>query len=320
MRRQRDRLHLVFLLVVLLAVLLVQGCAAGEAARAARKQRDLQRAVLALERKADADSLAAAGLLSPVQGGPGLAVSLLARATAAAPDRADLVWLEIEICRQAPGCDPEPHEQRLRTLDPSNGAGWLYAIARASESRDEAASRAALADLARAPRVDIYWTTLVAHLTGALADTGGVPLTDAVVDVIGVLSAQSIPSYKAISDQCLGQRLADPERLDHCQRIASAFEQGDTWIIAMIGAAWEKRVWPADSPPWQAAQQARRVYQYRSELWTQAEADLLRDPQRVRKFLALCAQNRREQDVYRIELIDEGKSPDPPPGWKSRSP
>jgi hypothetical protein len=245
---------------------------------------------------------------------------LLARATAAAPDRPDLVWLEIQACRQAPGCDPEPQELRLRTLDPSNGAVWLNAIARASASNDEAATMAALADLSGTQRVDIYWTTLVASLAGALADNGGVPAADAVQVVIGLLAAQSIPAYKTTSDLCLGQRLGNPERLEQCQRVASAFEQGDSYITAMIGARLAQRLWPPDSPQWQAAEQSQRVYEYRSEMWTHSEAGLLRDPQWVRKFLALCAQNRREQDVYRIELVDQGKSPDPPPGWTSRRP
>ncbi len=243
-----------------------------------------------------------------------MAVVLLARATAAAPGRPDLAWLEMQACQQSRGCDAEPRELRLRALDPANGAGWLNAIARASAANDEAAKLAALAELARTQRVDTYWTTLVAHLTSALADTGGVPLADALVDVIGALAVQSIAAYKSTADLCLGQRLGDAGRLEDCQHVAAAFEQGDTYITSMIGAAIAQRLWPADSPQWQAAEQSRRDHEYRSGLWTRSEAGLLRDPQWVRKFLALCAHNHREQDVYRIELVDEGKSPDPPPG------
>src|SRR5579863_1869558 len=68
-------------------------------------------------------------------------------------------------------CDTEPEVQRLRVLDPSNGAGWLNAVARANASDDEAAKIAALSQLAQAQRVDVYWTTLIGHLTRALADT-----------------------------------------------------------------------------------------------------------------------------------------------------
>jgi len=319
MRRRPERLQFVFALLALF-VLLVQGCAASRAARTTRKQRDLQHALLMLEHRSDADSLAAAALLSRLQAGPGPAVVLLARASAAAPERPDLVWLEIQACLQAPGCDPDPQEQRLRALDPSNGAGWLNAVARASASNDPAAITAALAGLTRAQRVDTYWTTLISHLTSALAATGDVPVADALVNIVGALATGSIPPYKPILDQCLGPRLGDPERLEQCQRVAAALEQGDTYITTMIGARLAQRVWPADSAQWQAAAQARHVYEYRSGLWTHSEEGLLRDPQWVRKFLALCAQNRREQDVYSSELVDEGKSPDPPPGWTSRRP
>ena len=298
---------------------LLQGCAASQAAHAARAQRDLQRAVSVLEKKTDADSLAAAGLMSSFQTGPGVALAMLARATSVAPERADLAWLDIQSCRQAPGCDPESRELRLRTLDPANGAAWLNAVARAGATNDEAAATAALADLARTQRVDTYWTSLVVHLTGALAASGDVPLNDALVDVIGVLAAQSMPAYRSTSELCLGQRLANIERLEDCRRVASAFELGDTYITAMIGAVIAKRVWPVDSAQWRAADESRRVYEYRSQLWTQWEAALLRDPQRVKSFLTLCAHNRREQDVYSAELVDEGKSPDPPPDWKPRS-
>jgi hypothetical protein len=304
---------------VLLAVILLQGCAAMHAAHDARKQGELQRAVSALEKRTDADSLAAAGLMSSFRAGPGVALALLARATTAAPERADLAWLDIQLCRHAPGCDPESRELHLRTLDPANGAAWLSALARAGASNDEAAATAALADLARTQRVDTYWTSLVVHLTDALAATGDVPLNDALVDVIGVLAAQSMPAYRSTSELCLGPRLANVERLEDCRRVASAFQLGDTYITAMIGAVIARRVWPVDSLQWRAAAESRRVYEYRSELWTRSEAALLRDPQRVRTFLSLCAQNRREQDVYSAVLIDEGKSPDPPPDWKPRN-
>jgi hypothetical protein len=304
--------------IVLLAILL-QGCATSHAARAARAQRDLQHAVSELEKRTDADSLAAAGLMSRFQAGPGVSLAMIGRATSVAPQRADLAWLDIQACQQAPGCDPESRELRLRTLDPANGAAWLNALARAGASNDEVAATAALADLARTQRVDTYWTSLVVHLTGALAATGDVPLRDALVDVIGVLAAQSMPGYRSTSELCLGQRLANVERLEACRGVASAFELGDTYITAMIGAVIAKRVWPADSAQWRAADESRRVYEYRSQLWTQWEAALLRDPQRVKSFLTLCARNRREQDVYSAELIDEGKNPDPPPDWKPRS-
>jgi hypothetical protein len=114
----------------------LQGCGT------ARIDRHLRQAVAVLEQRSDADSLAAAAtaLRFAEQKPDGdAALALLRRATTAAPERPDL---------------------HLRDLDPANGAAWINALVRAKASNDEAARIAALTALARAERVDIYWTTL----------------------------------------------------------------------------------------------------------------------------------------------------------------
>jgi hypothetical protein len=299
-------------LVLLLAC---QGCDTFPEARAVRTEQRFELAAAMLERRTDADSLAGAGMLRSSERRPDLAVDLLARATAAAPERADLAWLEIQVCRDVPTCDPEPKAVRLRTLDPSNGAAWLNALARANAANDEAARINVLSALARTARVNIYWTTIIVHLTRALADTQKVPLREALVDVIGVLAAKAIPAYSATSNLCKGDRLNNVELVGDCRNVALAFERGDTYITELMGVAIAKRVWPVDSPEWKAAAEARRVYEYRSKLWMHSELSSLRNPRWAERYLALCEQNRREQDVERQEFIDEGKSPDPPPNW-----
>jgi hypothetical protein len=293
--------------LILPLAFLLQGCAA------ARMDRHLKQAVIVLEQRSDADSLAAAAVvLRFTQPSPDSVLALLVRAVSVAPERADLVWLEIQFCRETPSCDPEPEEARLRTLDPTNGAAWINAMARANAPNDEAAKLAALSALARTERIDLYWTTLIVHLTRALADSDKVSLPEALVNVIGVLAAEAIPAYSATSSLCKGDRLNTAVIAQDCRAVALAFERGDTDITEMIGVAIAKRVWPMDSPEWKAATEARRAYEYRSQLFAASSAN---DPQWAEKYLALCAQNRREQDVERAELIAEGKSPDPPASW-----
>ena len=77
----------------------------------------------------------------------------------------------------------------------------------------------------------------------------------------------------------------------------------------MIGVAIAKRVWPQDSPEWQAAAEQRRVYDYRSKLYPKIELRVLTHPG---EYLALCAQNRRESDVFAAQLIAAGYDPNPP--------
>jgi hypothetical protein len=297
-----------------LLTLLLQGCTA------ARSQHHFKQAVAVLEQKTDADSLAAAAVLSMFTQPPPHwdgALALLVRAVAVAPERADLVWLNIQLCREVPACDPEPEVERLRVLDPSNGAGWLNAVARANAADDEAAKLAVLSELARSKRVDIYWTTLIVHLTRAVADTHQVSLSEAMVNVIGGLGAEEIPAYSATASLCKGDRLNNDKALQDCRRVALAFEHGDTFITEMIGLAIARRAWPADSPEWKAAAEETRVARYRMHTIGQLELKSGISARRAEEFLSLCEQYRREQDVALAQIVKAGKSPDPPPDWIS---
>jgi hypothetical protein len=268
----------------------------------------LKRAAASLIKRTDADSLAAAGLLS-LSIDQQNALALIARATEAEPGRADLAWLRAQVCRGITSCDPEPIERRLRELDPSNGAGWLGALARANSSKNDEARDAALAAIGHSDRVDIYWTTLIARLSRATEQTKAMSLPEVEVLVAGLLAAQAIPAYSAASNACKGERLQRAGIVEACRGVAKALQRGDTYITEMIGVAIAKRVWPEESPEWRAAVEARRAYEYRSKFWAALD---VRDTSHADEFLTLCAQNRREQDVLLAQLIAAGKNPNPP--------
>ena len=277
--------------------------------------------VTVLAQRTDADSLAASAVLSMfTQPQPhwDSVLALLVRAVAAAPERVDLVWLNIQICRDVPASDAEPEVERLRVLDPSNGAAWLHAVARANAADDEAAKIAVLSELARTERVDIYWTTLIVHLTRAVAVTHLVSLPEALINVIGGLGAGEIPAYSATASLCKGERLDNDEVLRDCRRVAMALERGDTFITEMMGLAIARRVWRADSPEWKAAAEETRVSRYRMETVGQLEVKSGIGARSAEEYLALCEQNRREQDVALAEIVKASESPDPPVGWTSQ--
>jgi hypothetical protein len=292
--------------------LLALGCATSRAARLSKGERRLQQVATALAKRDDADSLAAAGLLRESNGRNDRndSMALIARATAAAPERPDLVWLQAQDCEETSLCDPEPIERRLRELDPSNGAGWMSALVRANSAQNEEAKDAALAAISRSDRVDIYWTALIARLGRATAQTKMMSLDEAEITIIGVVAARAIPAYAAASNACKGERLHREETIEVCRGVARAFEHGDTYITEMIGVAIAKRVWTEDSPEWKAAAEARRVFEYRAKFWGAVD---LTSTLRAEEYLALCEQNRREQDVYRAQLVSAGKDPNPPP-------
>jgi hypothetical protein len=256
------------LAVALTSILL--GCATQSSQNTA-SDRQLQRAADILAGRSDTDSLAAAGLLSIPTHRDGSLV-LIERAVDVAPDRPDLVWLQAQVCQQSPPCDPEPIERHLRELDPSNGAGRMGALARANASKDDEAKEAALTSISHSDHVDIYWTTIIAHLWRAIDGTKVLSPWQAEVTVIGVLAAQAIPAYSPIANACKGERLQRSDIIEVCRGIAKAFERGDSYTTEMIGVGIAKRVWPEDSPEWSVAAEARRVYDYRSKASAQLEA------------------------------------------------
>jgi hypothetical protein len=297
------------------AICLVFLTTAGATPAPDKMKNHIARAIIVLEQGHDADSLAAAALLSSshLSGkNENRTASLMARATLAAPDRADLAWLQVMICQKTPGCDSRRFEAKVRNLDPSNGAGWLGALSRAAAARDDAATNAALRAISQTDRVDIYYTKLIGTLSPKVVETGSMSLSEAVTAIIGILAAQGIPAYQSVSNACKGDRLMRANVLDLCQGVARAFENGDTFITEMIGVAIAKRVWPPESPEWQAAADARRLFDYQSEHWVDLAPKTDSDSAGMTRYLALCSQYRREQEVFRAELVDAGVNPDPP--------
>jgi hypothetical protein len=308
--------------VVLLLLMGTTGCAHSPE----RETADFERAIADMERlqdraadilriRSDADSLAAAALFI-ARHAPDDALTLIARATTAAPERPELALLHAKICADTHGCDPEPIEARLRQLDPANGIGWFGAIGRAFEAADDAALDAALTAASHSQRVDSYYMTLTARLSAATASAGALSLPDAIGAVIGeVVSVISLPGYTAASKGCGTERLERLGLRDTCRPLSASLMAGDTFLTEMIGVAIAKRTWPVDSPEWQAASEARRVYRYRSEALLDTYDIGEWDEAKAGKYLQLVAQHPREQDLVLAQLIALGIDPMPPADW-----
>jgi hypothetical protein len=293
----------------------VAGCVSMDQARSSARGRGIEEAAEALEVKADADSLAASALLRAGERKPEMSLELLTRATIVSPDRPDLAWLRIQVCRTVPGCDSSADEQRLRILALGNGAARLPALALADKAGDEATQLSTLSALAHADHIDLYWTTLIIHLARPVIATGRISSQEALTEVIGVLAAEAVPAYRTISQLCVGARLDDPVTLHDCRSVALALERGDTDITEMVGVNIAQRLWRQNSPEWAAANGARRAHEYRTTQLASAGKLDFADNRAADEFLALCAHNHREQDVEIAELVAVGKSPIPPEEW-----
>ncbi|MEO7208580.1 MAG: hypothetical protein ABI145_17875 [Steroidobacteraceae bacterium] len=306
--------------LVSLITLVCIGCVESDAQRAAASERTMRRTKEALIAAGDADSLAAAAMFVAWSrdAAPPQRLALISRAVAAAPNRADLVWLNLQICSQVDSCDPNPLEARLHVLDPPNAAAWSLSIVRSAKLHDTAAVRKDILAIANSERFDIYWNAMIVRTTDAVLKVHTLDPRTALVTTIGFVAATAIPAYQQISNACKGDHLKDPDVVQTCQRVASVMRQGDTYITEMIGAAIAKRVWPEGSAEYLDAVGARRLGRYRMETENKTSIARIGSSKYAEKHLHLLATHRTEQEVVLAEILDAGLNPTPPTDWTDK--
>jgi hypothetical protein len=278
--------------------------------------------VSALSSADDADSVAVAAELGDLPGrDESRRLAALGRAVALAPNRPDLVWLQLIACAQVATCDPTPLSMRLHSLDPENGAAWATLLDRAADLGDGNAVTRCMQLMANSREFDVYWNRSIAHLATALVTARAADTRRALIAVIGREAALALPAYEILTNACRPPALDDAARLNACRGVAITMRRGDTYLTEMIGIAIAKRAWPKGSAEYASAAAARRLGEYRmhaeaaialtSLLWTNAEA---------RKYLQLLSSYRTEQEVALAIIRRAGKNTNPPADWKDSVP
>ena len=253
----------------------------------------------------------------------------LAEAAAKAPDRADLVMMELTYCKAwNPNCDLATLEAQLRRLDPENGAVWLDDLGAAVESHDPARIDAALAEIGSAKRVDSDGTRLVPVLYHALHDIGGVDATgafDTGTQNAGSMLTLNFDPVAAISHLCGGRGPLDAVRTNACRGALRALEHGDNLLYVAVGSRGATRRWPADTAEGRAARSAFRRVHYLEHIagrrpWPNPWYLVLGQTEYFKQLwmpmLRADTEYPREQDAWRAVMIASGVNPDPPPTWK----
>lgn len=216
-----------------------------------------------LSRRTEADALATAAMLYDSVNDQAAALDRARRAARLAPERADLAWLELQLCTQNTACATDAPARRLVTLDPLNGATFLHEL---DEAGDPARARfdRALLRISQAERIDIYWNRLVVAATDVLArsdfavDDGSPDFSySAVTHAVGMVVAGALPNFNRITTACSMERIEDSTRRDLCLRIARSLQRGDTLLAEALGMAMEKRSWPLGSAEAAAAHERR---------------------------------------------------------------
>ena len=289
------------------------GCASSPEQDAAAYDRRLPRLLSALQARGDADSLAAAAIIR-LGDDMGEGLSLVQRASDAAPDRADLAWLALSMCLHESACDPQPWELRLRTLDPENGAAWLGTITRASKARQPEQVLLGLRGMAASGQFRTYWIPLQRRLIPAVAGKEQLSLADATEVVIGALAAQSLPPYGPIRRSCEDDSLRNPGMLEACRGAAHAMERGDSVITQLSGIHMQTLLWPAASPQAQAALATRRVMRYRMSVLAQIELSKSGGGY-YENYLNEIGSHTTEQEYLSARILKAGKSAEPPADW-----
>jgi hypothetical protein len=300
-----------------LAVVVLGGCVTTDTGRQVTIENQAVRAEAALIAAADPDSLQAAALVGDDE--PAARLRLIQRAAVAAPARPDIAWWHLQLCVRVESCDPRPIEAHLQALDPGNGAAWSGTLERSWKSGDTAALQAALLAVSNSGRFGIYWNASIVHAANAVIRTGAMEPKNAFERALGAAAATWVP-YKAITDFCQGRSLEQPDVLATCRRLAAVLCRGDIYLTEMIGLAVARRVWPEGSAEYQAAVEARRVAQYRTDADNGLTNHKVLDNVWVQSHLALMAAHDTEQEVVLAELTRAGLNPDPPRAhglWRS---
>lgn len=287
--------------------------------RMAQHDAQLRNLQLVLADRGDADSLAASALFKRAYVGNSTAdaLALAARATAAAPDRADLAFVQLQLCETSPQCDPTPLETRQLRLDPENGVVWTYVLQRADQARDAAARATAFYGLAQSRRIDVYWSRIVSHLAAAGTGTAGFDAAAALTQIIGIESTFSL-TFAPVTGLCLVPRL-QPDMLDSCRQIATAFQKGDTAVVEAYGSSLALNLWPTQSAERLAVAGERRQLRYRVDLMNHNKTRL-NSVEATKTLAALVGHYPTEQATYNALYTRLGLPPDPPESWKDPTP
>jgi len=271
--------------------------------------------VSALVAAGDPDALEAAALLQASGGDPERQLQWLARAAAAAPNRPDLVWLELRTCDRIVGCDLRPLQAQLHWLDPDNAAPWSVALSLERRSGQEAAFQEDLVAISYSKRFDIYWNQTVEHATHAVMRVQGLDARASLLQIVGVEAAVAIPAYHPLIASCRQDAPAGPDAVATCRRIADVLRSGDTYITEMAGLGIAMRAWPDGSDERGEARHELHIEHYRMDQEFRRSVAYTPSDQEARQLLQLLATHRTEQEAYVADLERAGISPEPPADW-----
>lgn len=250
-------------------------------------------------------------------------VDLLHRAAEAAPNDVSVQSVALTFCRnsafQAAGCDPQPYEEALATLDPPNAWAATGDLAHANTARDAARQAAALARIARAQRLDTHRIEIEALFASALESVRVAPADRADADSVPpaqrltttAVNAAPVDALDGISAACT---LPLPENArGPCVRATQLMRDSTDPILADEGLRLATRLAVPNSKEEADLRQANRRYNWQMMLFLR----LPRSPEQNVRFL----RDRVPSNDLREEVLLQNGAPiEPPPDYEPLSP
>lgn len=303
--------------IALLCMLTLAGCAyarrSGADAQSFRAERNREAGVL-IAHATPSDLAAAALLVAPDDSNAQQPLDLIERAQNLAPHRPDFVWLHLTLCERYKCAARAQIAARLQALDPDNGFAWAPDLERLPLSSSDAVT-AVIARIGASRKMTIYWNQLEVMMVDALAVASpSQDLATRGIDAIGVLAAESIPSFQAISRACRLGQLDLPGRRAACQAMAARMEQSDTVLTQSLALSLQERWWPAASPQREVLRAKRRQLDYLITMSDRIRWWRMNHDMAVR--IEAARSTDREEDVARAIVKSLGLPPVPPADWK----
>ena len=284
----------------------------------------------ALIHRGDAQSLAAAALLMNANAAElsdpterrdvfrGRVLDLLHRAAKAAPADAAVQSLALVFCRdpayQIAGCDPQPYEDALTTIDPANAWAATGELRRANDARNPTQQATAIARMARSSRIDTHRVEIEALFANAIQSVPVAPDDRAAQDALvparrlttGAMNAAPVDPLDAVTTAC--ERPSQDDARDNCLAVARLLRNSSDPIIADQGFTLARQLAPPGSAT--AAELAREK---RREDWQIAA--FLRMPRTPEQNARFVRDRIPSAPLRREVLLENGVPLDPPADW-----
>jgi hypothetical protein len=288
---------------------------------------DEETEVAILMQRGSADSLATASLLAHLISGAadGQSASpdptaLIERAVAQAPDRPELIWLQLRDCEQRRCAEESTIAGKLKAIDPDNGLAWL-ADTRAAQNRSDLKMTQAIERMAAGRHPQLYWNKLTVMMYDALTHgERSRPATaitqhpdDRLTHVVGILAAVNIPAFQTVTHACRLDHFDLQGRRAACETLMIGLETSDAVLTQNLSLSLQESWWPPGTPKYETLHQKLLQQRYLTVAAGRARGSHADADAQMR--IDVMRHVQREDEVERAMLTAFHEPLDRPANW-----